>query len=382
MGNINVHRENNRIKHVFVSGDLYNIEDEQYFIFVLKQKDDMELHVTFSDAGILSKNIVNILMSMQKYKKIKIFVVKRFLFSYLSKLDIQCQYIREKTVYTGVTSDYKPAYKEKIKEEDVKDFLNELFLKYGYDYTQYQMESIIRRIKLSMLNKSIGRFVDFRRLILENEEQFGQLLLDFSINTTEFFRDPESYRRISEKVLPYLNSFTHIKIWCAGCSSGQEPYSMAMMLDELGMLGKTQIYATDINPLVIKEAKNGLYPMDDVDNCIINYRKAGGMKSFMNYFTMTGKYLMIREDLKKNILFFEHSLCQQGILNEFHLILCRNVLIYFNNSLQQKVLEVFWNSLERNGFLVLGKSEGITHNNGYMYFDKYKDIDKIFKRKP
>ena len=186
---------------------------------------------------------------------------------------------------------------------------------------------------------------------------------------------------IKTKILPYLNSYNHIKIWCAGCSNGKEVYSLAIMLKEAGILNKTQIYATDINPYVIEEAKNGMYSTVTLDKDISNYRNAQGEKSFIQYFDINKSYIKVKEELKKNILFFQHSLLSNGTLNEFNLILCRNVFIYFNDSLQERMLKNFYNSLDNNGFLVLGKSEGIQRNNGEKYFCKYDEILKIYKKK-
>jgi chemotaxis protein methyltransferase CheR len=152
------------------------------------------------------------------------------------------------------------------------------------------------------------------------------------------------------------------------------------MLKEAGMLEKTQIYATDINPYVVEEAKNGMYPLGTLDKDIANYRNALGENSFVQYFDINRSYIKVKDELKKNILFFQHSLLSKGTLNEFNLIMCRNVFIYFNDSLQEKVLKSFYNSLDNNGFLVLGKSEGILKNGGQKYFSVYDEKNKILKR--
>ena len=171
----------------------------------------------------------------------------------------------------------------------------------------------------------------------------------------------------------------HIRIWCVGCSNGKEAYSMAILLDELGLLHKSQIYATDISPYVIEEAKNGLYPLEQIYKDEKNYNGAGGKNHFIDYFDLKGSYAKVKSYLSKSILFFEHSLTEDGSLNEFEFILCRNVMIYFKPELQNRVLKNFHHSLDRNGFLAIGKSEGMVLNSGEKYFSKYMDKEKIYK---
>ncbi|MEI7662852.1 MAG: CheR family methyltransferase [Bacteroidota bacterium] len=198
------------------------------------------------------------------------------------------------------------------------------------------------------------------------------------MNVTEFFRNPLTFLAVREKVLTYLDSFPHIKIWSAGCSTGQEAVTLTILLDELGILHKSQIYASDINPFVVEEAQNGLYSLEMIENSRANYKLSGGTGDFDNYFTIKDGYAQIKDYLKDKILFFQHSLLNKGAFNEFHLVLCRNVLIYFDQNLQNSVLDLFFRSLDMNGFLVLGESESITsYPIGFQIFDK---TNKIFKK--
>ena len=205
--------------------------------------------------------------------------------------------------------------------------------------------------------------------------------LGLSVNVTKFFRNPEVFRELKDKVFPYLNSFASIKIWCAGCSTGEEVYSLAILLDESGILNKTQIYATDINPYVVEEAKNGLYSKKILPDLTSKHTLSGGIEKLDKYFEFDYNYIKIKDYLKKNILFFQHSIVGSGILNEFQIIFCRNVLIYMNYKLQEKTLELFNNSLDISGFLVLGEKEDISINNGKKYFSEYDKKAKIYKRK-
>lgn len=374
--NINTYIDTNMIKHVSVNGEITSREEINSLLNHLDDCGAREFSVTFFDANILHSDIIEKLHNMKKAKRCRIYVFKRYLYSYLYNLGIKCNYINNKSLEMG--KGLKPI--EDIPTmEDVAAFLNDIYSVYGYDYKNYQIDSIMRRIKISMLKENIGRFSEFRRAVLEDVNIFEQLFLDLSINTTEFFRDPEVFLVMRNKLLPYLDSYMHIKIWCVGCSNGKEPYSLAILLNELGLLHKTHIYATDINPYIIEEAKNGLFSIGDIDKNIINYKMAGGRGNFIDYFDLKESYIKIKSYLSKNILFFQHSLTGSGSLNEFQLILCRNVLIYFNHDLQNKVIENFYNSLDRSGFLILGKSEGMMLNGGEYYFKRYMDKEKIYK---
>jgi len=366
--------------NIVVMGEFEDSKQVGELMELLNMPEKQNLNITFLGANVIPKIVVEKLFYMQEREKCSIFVLKRYLYSYLQNIGIRCKYIEKKFTLKKLTRNSSDK-KEILNKEEVYSFLNELNITYGYDYTEYQIDSIMRRINITMIKEGIVSFSLFREQVLNNEIFFHNLFLDFSINTTEFFRDPKVFALIKTKILPYLNSYNHIKIWCAGCSNGKEVYSLVIMLKEAGMLSKTQIYATDINPYVIEEAKNGIYSSITLDKDISNYRNAQGEKNFIEHFDINNSYIKVKEELKKNILFFQHSLISNGTLNEFNLILCRNVFIYFNDSLQERMLKNYYNSLDNNGFLVLGKSEGILRNNGEKYFCKYDEILKIYKKK-
>lgn len=366
--------------NIVVMGEFENSKQVVELIEILNLPEKQIRNITFLGANVIPRIVLERLFILQEQKKCAIFVLKRYLYSYLQNIGIKCKYI-EKNYTLGKATKNLSDKKEILDKDEVYSFLNELNSVYGYDYTEYQIDSIMRRINIAMIKEGICNFNFFREQVLNNENFFYNLFLDFSINTTEFFRDPKVFALIKTKIVPYLNSYNHIKIWCAGCSNGKEAYSLAIMLKEAGILHKTQIYATDINPYIIDEAKNGMYSTGSLDKDISNYRNAQGEKSFIQYFNINTSYIQVKEELMKNILFFQHSMLSKGTLNEFNLILCRNVFIYFNDNLQEKMLESFYNSLDNNGFLVLGKSEGIQRNNGEKYFCKYDEILKIYKKK-
>ncbi len=282
---------------------------------------------------------------------------------------------------TGYISSMADAKQEET-DDEIKGFLQSLFEIYGYDFREYQIESVKRRIKSAMFKEKIPLFSEFKKAALADYVVFERLFLELSINVTTFFRNPEAFKVLREKIFPYLNSFHHLKIWCAGCATGEEPYSLAILLDELGMLKKTMIYATDFNYISLEQAKNGLYPVGAIEVHKKNYAESGGERKFSDYFSRNDLYLKINKRLQEKVLFFRHNLTTDGIFNEFQLILCRNVTIYFGKILHEKVLKLFSDSLDISGFLLLGESGNIMTDKGNNYFKAYNGKHRIFKKNP
>lgn len=247
-------------------------------------------------------------------------------------------------------------------------FLKNIYEIYGDDFIHYNHSTLIRRIENHCIKLGLDDFEKYCLLMLKSKEDYDDMFRYFSINVTEFFREPDQLKLFRDKVLPYLNSFAHIKIWCAGCSSGESPYSLAMTLDEMGMLNKSQIYATDFNNRVLSHAKDGLFEINNIKQSEENYKLSGGTKEFNNYFVKQGKYYKVKRYIKEHILFFNHNLVTDGVMNEFQLIVCKNVIIYFDKELKQRVIKLFDDSLEYNGFLILGKSEYLPQD----FEDKFK----------
>ncbi|WP_322597241.1 protein-glutamate O-methyltransferase CheR [Acetivibrio straminisolvens] len=367
--------------HISVMGELDSKAETDRLLECINENRGYEIHITFLDANIVTREIVEKIIKLQERNKCKVFVLKAYLYSYFLSLGIKCFFVKKKSILNKDWESNEKISCETFEPEKVEEFLRDIYDKYGFDFTEYRKDSIIRRIKISMLRYCITCFEEFRELALSDQDVFEQLFLDFSINTTNFFRDPEVFTFLKDRVLLCLDSYSHIKIWSVGCSNGKEPYSLAIILKELGMLHKVQIYATDINPYVIEEAKNGLYSIGTIDADIANYKNAGGSKNFTDYFDIAKNYIKVKDEFKENILFFQHSVIEKGILNEFQLILCRNVMIYFDIPLQRKVLRHFYNSLDAGGFLVTGKSEGLLLNDGYEYFVDYNERYSIYRRK-
>ena len=267
-----------------------------------------------------------------------------------------------------------------IEQDELNKFIKDVYHKYEHDFIHYNHSTLKRRISNHAIKLSVVDFKEYCSLVLNSQNIFDDMFLFFSINVTEFFREPEQLKIFKEKVIPYINSFSHIKIWCAGCSSGESPYSLSIILEEAGILDKSQIYATDFNNRVLSHAKDGLFEIDDFEQSSKNYKISGGTNEFQNYFTKYGKFYKVKKQLKKNILFFNHNLVTDGVMNQFQLIICKNVIIYFDNVLKQKVFNLFDDSLECNGFLILGNSEYLP-NQFKNRFQSYIPKSKVYHKK-
>ncbi len=263
-------------------------------------------------------------------------------------------------------------------EDEIELFLENIQTVYGYDFRQYDRSSLMRRIKLVMDQSFISTFKEFKQTVLDDDLLFAKLLSAFSINVTTFFRNPNIYQHIKNEIVPYIESYPSIRIWSAGCSRGDEAYSLAITLDEMGLLDKSIIYATDFNPRVLREGKNALFSWSDFLEFKENYIQSGGEQEFENYFDIEKDFIQIKERIRKKVLFFQHNLVTDGSINEFQFICCRNVLIYFDKSLQKNVFENIDTSLSKGGYLILGESEALPSKYKYSKIGTHKD--KIYKK--
>jgi chemotaxis protein methyltransferase CheR len=270
---------------------------------------------------------------------------------------------------------YNKYYKIYSIENNLEQFLTDIKIKYKYDYKGYNKKHLVRRIEHYYNMLEAKSFSSFRYKILNNKELFQDLFLNISINITTFFRNPDIYSSIKNEIIKLFHSNSRVKIWCAGCSSGEEPYSIAILLKELGLLDKSIIYATDINKVILEHAKNGLYSKKNYTEFKTNYQEIFDNDNFDNHFDFYDDFISIKEEIKDKILFFKHNLVENQKIDDFQLIICRNVIIYFNKDLTIKVFELFNRSLEVNGILWLGESETFYNNYNYKTISK---IDKIF----
>ena len=253
--------------------------------------------------------------------------------------------------------------------------------KFGYDFRQYSRAHIKRRIMNRLAISGIKDLNEMQENVLNDELFASKFLQDLSITVTEMFRDPVFYRSVREQVVPVLKTYPFIKIWHAGCATGQEAYSMAILLKEEGLYDRTTIYATDFNQDALNQARSGVYPNKLMKDYTANYQLAGGRESFSDYYTSSYKMVILNNDLKKNIVWANHNLVTDSVFAEVHLILCRNVLIYFDKDLQRHVQNLFYDSLIKGGILCLGSRESLRFGH---YSEAYQEIDKkqkIFKKK-
>lgn len=247
----------------------------------------------------------------------------------------------------------------KIQDIEIHLFLETLFQRYGYDFRNYSKASLKRRILAVASNARVNTIAELIPRLLHDEDYLLEVLAQLSVPVTEMFRDPFVFRTLREKVLPLLATYPRLNIWQAGCASGEEVYSLAIMLYEAGLLERTHIYATDINDHALQSAEDGIFPTRYLEEYQRNYKAAGGKYNLADYYVANADFFRIHEPLRTRIVFAHHNLVSDGVFCEVQLILCRNVLIYFNDTLQKHVLELFHDSLGRGGFLCLGTRESL-----------------------
>ncbi|UZP66387.1 protein-glutamate O-methyltransferase CheR [Desulfovibrio mangrovi] len=264
---------------------------------------------------------------------------------------------------------------------EIQLLLEAVYRKYGYDFRNYACAHTKRRLEHRRAMEGLGDYSQMMHRLIHDEEFFDTVLLDLSINVTEMFRDPWFYKKVREAVVPHLCTYPFIKVWHAGCSAGQEVYSMAILLEEEGMRERVQIYATDFNEIVLQKAKDGIYPVDLIREYTTNYQKAGGTQSFSDYYTADYASVVMKRSLREQVLFSSHNLVTDGVFGEMNVIFCRNVLIYFNRELQNKVLKLFYDSLCPGGFLCLGSKETLMFSEIADKFEVIADREKIYRKK-
>jgi len=260
-----------------------------------------------------------------------------------------------------------------IETTEIDLLLEGIFRVYGYDFRDYAKASITRRVKHHMQKESIATITALQDRVLHSADAMTALLMDLSVHVTAMFRDPAFYLAFRAKVVPVLRTYPFVRLWLAGCSTGEEVYSMAIVLKEGGLHEKSRIYATDMNEDVLARAKAGIFPLKAMREYTANYIAGGGEASFSEYYTSAHDNVIISPALRSNVVFAQHNLAADSTFNEFHLILCRNVMIYFNKALMSRVHTLFYDSLMRLGFLALGAKESIKFS---PHEDCYKDIDK------
>ncbi|MEK4534039.1 protein-glutamate O-methyltransferase CheR [Peribacillus sp. FSL K6-1552] len=261
---------------------------------------------------------------------------------------------------------------EEREDIEIELLLQAIYSVSGFDFRKYMRSSIKRRVENRMRLDHIRRISGMIEMVLYEKGYVEKLLNDFSINVTEMFRDPDFFKAFRLKIVPLLKQLPEIRIWHAGCSTGEEAFSMAILLKEEGLYEKAKIYATDMNEDVLRHAEKGILPLNRMQSYTKNYLQAGGKQEFSEYYTTDYQNAYLNSSLLKNIVFFQHNLVTDGSFNEFHIILCRNVMIYFTGELQTYVNHLFYDSLSKEGFLAVGSKE--TLHTSYLSED-YEDFD-------
>ncbi|WP_129718141.1 protein-glutamate O-methyltransferase CheR [Pedobacter sp. SYP-B3415] len=252
-------------------------------------------------------------------------------------------------------------YSEKLSSEELEELIALIRHVHDFDFGNYARASLKRRVSKIMTVGHLSLF-DLRLMLTNDHEFFERFVIDVTVNVTEMFRDPEFYRGVRKHIVPYLQSYQKIRVWNAGCSTGEELYSFAILFSEERLYERSFFYGTDINSEVIEQAKAGIYDLHKMKIYSENYLLSGAPHSLAEYYTAKYGAAAINRELKKNVLFSVHNLASDGVFNEFQLISCRNVLIYFDVELQAKVIELFYNSLATFGFLCLGSKETLRNS--------------------
>ena len=267
-----------------------------------------------------------------------------------------------------------------VKDAELDLLLSVLMDKYGYDFTNYARTSLKRRVNRLMI---IDRFPSFAELLFKvknDNDYLKRVVEEITVNVTEMFRDPALYKLLREKVLPILATHPLIRIWHAGCATGEEVYSMAILLHEANLLHKSLLYATDINPSVIENIQQGIFPLSAMKQYSENYIAAGGKQDFSSYYSVAYDRVQFSQKLRTKMIAATHNLVSDRSFNEFQIILCRNVLIYFDKVLQDKVLKLFDESLEKLGFLVLGSKENMRFADVANKFVQIDKVEKVWRK--
>jgi chemotaxis protein methyltransferase CheR len=271
-------------------------------------------------------------------------------------------------------------YDPTLERTEIELLLEGVFRTYGFDFRSYAYASIRRRLWKRVTAEGLMTLSELQSRVLHDKDAMERLLLDLSVNVTSMFRDPNFYGTFREVVIPLLRTYPFVRIWHAGCSTGEEVYSTAILLEEAGLYDRTRIYATDINDMVLQNARRGIFPLERMQEYTENYIRAGGTRSFSEYYTAMYDGALFDQKLARNVVFAQHNLVTDRSFSEFHVIFCRNVLIYFDKDLQNHVHSLFYDSLVRLGVLCLGSKETLKFSKYEPCYDRLDANEKIYRK--
>lgn len=266
-----------------------------------------------------------------------------------------------------------------IKDNEVEILIKDVYELYGYDFSQYSRASFKRRVNRICLIDKFTSFAELRYTVLNDTDYLKRFVEEITVNVTEMFRDPYFFKELRENILPQLGTYPLIRIWVAGCSTGEEAYSVAILLKEANLYHKSLIYGTDINPSVLEKARTGVFPLQQMKLYSENYMLSGGKEDFSKYYIANYDSVRFDKSLQEKLILSTHNLVSDTSFNSFQLIICRNVLIYFDKPLQERVFRLFDDSLENLGYLALGAKETLRFSGIYKDYQQVDD-QKIWKK--
>ena len=267
-----------------------------------------------------------------------------------------------------------------LEQIEVQLLLEAIYQHYGFDFRGYAPGSLKRRLWRRAYGEKVETLSALQDKVLHDPAVMERLLLDLSINVTAMFRDPTFFLAFREKVVPALRTYPFVRIWNAGCSTGEETYSLAILLKEEGLYDRTRIYATDINDRVLERAQEGRFPLEKMREYTANYLRAGGTEEFSRYYAVEGEHASFTSDLCEQVVFAQHNLVSDAPFNVFNVIVCRNVMIYFGKTLQDRVHELFYESLEQLGMLAMGHKESIRFSPHEECYEALDAQEKLYRK--
>jgi chemotaxis protein methyltransferase CheR len=270
--------------------------------------------------------------------------------------------------------------RDEVEQLEIELLLEGVFRRYGFDFREYAPASLKRRLWRRMIAERLETVSQLQDRLLHDPQCMERLLLDLSINVTSMFRDPTFYVAFRAHVVPALRTYPFTRIWCAGCSTGEEVYSLAILLEEEGLYDRTRIYATDINEAVLDTARAGVFPLDRMKAYTQNYIRAGGRSDFSEYYVTAYDGARFSRSLTENVVFAQHNLASDRAFNEFNVIVCRNVMIYFDKGLQDRVHGLFHESLETFGILALGHKESVAFTQHAEAYEAIDPVERIYRK--
>jgi chemotaxis protein methyltransferase CheR len=277
-------------------------------------------------------------------------------------------------------SEEQPPTRDDLEEIELSLLLEGVYRRYGFDFREYAAASLRRRVWRRVYAEGLTSISSLQDRLLHDPVSMERLLLDLSINVTAMFRDPSFYVAFREKVVPALRTYPFTRIWVAGCSTGEEVYSLAILLQEENLYDRARIYATDINEAVLDRARSGVFPIDKMRDYTQNYIKAGGTRAFSEYYLAKYDGAQFQRSLIENVVFAQHNLVSDRSFNEFNVIICRNVMIYFDRTLQDRVHRLFYDSLMTFGVLGLGHKESIRFSPHEESFEELDPSEKLYRK--